>query len=55
MYTLLTRLMLVLTRQEVFYLSIDSQALLTEAYDGKILVLTVEITNPTFMNWRKRN
>lgn len=33
---------------EVFYLSIDSQALLTEAYDSKILVLTVEITNPTF-------
>ncbi len=32
---------------ETFYLSIDAQALLSEAYDANILVVTVEITNPS--------
>lgn len=33
---------------DVFYLSIDSHVLLSEDYDGKILILIVEITNPSF-------
>lgn len=32
---------------ETFYLSIDAQALLSEAYYANILVVTVEITNPS--------